>query len=226
MIGIEWLDADGLAGLAPAPGAFARVLVCDLDDPALETHRATPMTDDDLRDEARPGASDRRFFRARRVVLRAFAATCVGVDARDIVIGYDGPGAPRARRPGVFVSAAGRGRVAALAVASAPVGVDVEPCTPAPAPVPEVLHPMERMALESAPEDLRNALFLRFWCAKEAYLKALGEGLTRDPASVAVTLRARDFIVRGAPALAASGLHMASPGGVAHLAACALLRHG
>ena len=224
MIGIEWLGADALAEKRPAQRAFARVLVCDLDDPALDALRATPMTDDDLRDEARPGASDRRLFRARRAVLRAFAAQCAGVEAREIVIGYDGPGAPRVHGLALHVSAAGRGRCAALAVSSAPVGVDIEPCAPAPEPIADVLHAMERVSLSAAPEDLRAALFLRVWCAKEAYLKALGEGLTRDPASVAVTLRARDYLVAGAPPLAASSFHMAAPGGVAHLAACALLQ--
>nr|WP_155073815.1 4'-phosphopantetheinyl transferase superfamily protein [Streptomyces taklimakanensis] len=74
--------------------------------------------------------------------------------------------------------------MAAVAVSTAVVGVDVERlprdetvevCTPA-------LHPGERAELESAPPEGRRELFGRIWTRKEAYLKALGTGLSRDPA--------------------------------------------
>jgi 4'-phosphopantetheinyl transferase len=37
--------------------------------------------------------------------------------------------------------------------------------------------PAETAALESLPDELRQATFLRLWCAKEAALKALGRGI-------------------------------------------------
>jgi 4'-phosphopantetheinyl transferase len=74
--------------------------------------------------------------------------------------------------------------MAAVAVAATVVGVDVERlpreetvevCAPA-------LHPGEQAELESAPSPLRREIFGRLWPRKEAYLKGLGTGLSRDPA--------------------------------------------
>lgn len=68
-----------------------------------------------------------------------------------------------------------------IGVAATPIGVDVEKlpgpetvemCTPA-------FHPAERAELESLPDEARRAAFGQLWTRKEAYLKALGTGLSR-----------------------------------------------
>ncbi|MEU6895974.1 4'-phosphopantetheinyl transferase superfamily protein [Streptomyces sp. NPDC046557] len=73
--------------------------------------------------------------------------------------------------------------MAAVAVSSAVAGIDVERlprdetvdvCTPA-------LHPGEREELENLDVEGRRAAFGRIWTRKEAYLKALGTGLSRGP---------------------------------------------
>jgi len=47
--------------------------------------------------------------------------------------------------------------------------------------------------LRALPKDAQSEALLRFWTAKEAYLKALGTGFSREPATIAVDL---DFRVR------------------------------
>lgn len=75
--------------------------------------------------------------------------------------------------------------LALIGIAAAPVGVDVqklpgaetvELCSPA-------LHPAERTELERLPAHSRRVLFGRLWTRKEAYLKGIGTGLSRDPAA-------------------------------------------
>lgn len=80
----------------------------------------------------------------------------------------------------VHFSATSRGEVAAVALDLSPIGVDVE------APIPSetvrqvvgALHVDERRELE----DHDPGRFAATWTRTEAYLKALGVGLARDPA--------------------------------------------
>lgn len=193
---IEFLSAQDL----PAPGAaanlrtanlprpFACTLIADLRDPrVLPLLRPAPVASD-FRDEARPGASNRAYFLARRAALRSLVGLVADCRAEDVRIGYDGPGAPRVQFPdGVHVSVSGRGALAALAVASAPVGIDIEPVQAGGEIIEDVLHADERAQLASLDGDAKMRHFLRIWTAKEAYLKALGTGLTIDPAHVAIS---------------------------------------
>ncbi|WP_084729465.1 4'-phosphopantetheinyl transferase family protein [Streptacidiphilus neutrinimicus] len=71
-----------------------------------------------------------------------------------------------------------------LAPPSVPIGVDVERLPEARAVRETVttLHPAERAELTAAPGGPSPEAFARVWTRKEAYLKALGTGLGRDPA--------------------------------------------
>lgn len=217
---IAWCRAEDVATLAPAQGVFARALVCDLADPATAGLLTLAPTRQDLRDEARPGASDRTWFRARRSALRAFAARAAGVSPQTVEIGYDAPGAPRVlSQSSLFVSVACRGSLAALAVGSSPLGVDLEPDDGFVEPVDAVLHPSERGA--DAPS------FLRIWTAKEAYLKAAGVGFTRDPSAIAVVARGSAFAIddpAAHAAVACAAWLETRLGGAKVLAACVVLR--
>jgi 4'-phosphopantetheinyl transferase len=61
------------------------------------------------------------------------------------------------------------------------LGVDLESARRKTRPAAELARrfftPAETAALESLPDELRQAAFLRLWCAKEAALKALGRGI-------------------------------------------------
>ncbi|MEW2635797.1 4'-phosphopantetheinyl transferase superfamily protein [Streptomyces sp. NPDC048389] len=86
--------------------------------------------------------------------------------------------------PPVHFSLAHSHGMAVVAVCRTVVGADVERlpraetvevCTPS-------LHPGEQAELEPLDTEERRAAFGRVWTRKEAYLKALGTGLSRDPA--------------------------------------------
>lgn len=185
---IEWLKSGD--EYPPRASAFARIVLLDLErEPPI--HLAP--NDQDLRDLARPGAAPRDYFLRRRLALRALLGASLGADPQEVRIGYDVEGAPRVLSHKAFVSVASRGSIAALAIASSPVGIDLEPLdakNPAPI-VREVLHPRELLALQETHDH-----FLRLWTAKEAYLKAHGAGLVKDPASIEISLKPQRFLAR------------------------------
>ncbi len=124
---------------------------------------------------------------ARRRRLRDFAAYLLGRTAGDVVIHHAPGQRPRVVAPlgsGLVLSSASRGDVAVFGAASSPIGVDVEAVGEAAAIPWLVLHPGERAALEAAPDPA--CAFARLWSLKEAYLKAIGSGLNRDPAQFEV----------------------------------------
>ena len=152
---IEWLDAAAASKAAPARAPFARVLICDLHDPALAPFRAVAPHAGDLSDAHYPGASGRSHFIERRVMLRAFAARCAGAAPDAVRIFYDEHGAPRVGGADVFVSVSSRGGRIALAVASSPVGVDLERVEQAGPVIEDVLGKRERQTLERLSGDAR-----------------------------------------------------------------------
>ena len=83
----------------------------------------------------------------------------------------------------------------ALAVGTAPVGLDIEYVTLL-SDLDDVaayaLGPLERKALEACAPAERSRFFHRCWTRKEAYLKALGCGLSLAPRE-ADTLQIRDW---------------------------------
>lgn len=127
----------------------------------------------------------------RRAALRDLAATALSVPPDRVRIVHREGEAPRLVAPSgrvLHLSGASRGGWAALAAAAGPVGIDIETVEPA-ADLPEkVLHPDEVLALRRLSGHDRPRAFARLWTVKEAYLKALGIGLAREPASFRVRL--------------------------------------
>ncbi len=182
---LAWVDAGRLAA-ADRRAADAFVGLADLDDEALAPSLALAPTDRDLADLRRPLAGPPAHFLKRRAFARALLGAVAGVAPARVAIGHDGAGAPRVLAPegGWFVSVAARGALAAVAVAATPIGVDIEIIEPPREPVWAVLHRRERAGVEAAWGDGEDAPFRDAWVAKEAYLKARGVGLTRDPAAI------------------------------------------
>jgi phosphopantetheinyl transferase len=144
------------------------------------------------RAEAEPLAPNlRSVFLARRRLLRRAVALRLGIAPADVLIAKDAKGAPRmisAREP-IFVSVAARGDLVAIGMSDRPVGVDVEVIEAnAPEPAWNILHPQERDCLSTQGGPAQRESFLALWCAKEAYLKAIGLGLRREPAEIAICL--------------------------------------
>jgi phosphopantetheinyl transferase (holo-ACP synthase) len=124
--------------------------------------------------------------RDRRLLLSDLAARALG---RPVPIRHREGFAPRLPTDDVRVSCAARPGLSAAAIARAPVGVDVEAVDGGEVPL-TMLHPEEAQALAMLARADRPAAFARLWAVKEAYLKALRLGLSREPATFRVTLEA------------------------------------
>ena len=130
-----------------------------------------------------------RWAAGRRALRRLLAeATGLGPGALRLLPDQE-TGRPRlADAPDLRLSLARAGDHLLVALRrDAPVGVDLEPRAAARGlwdAAPWVLSPAERAALAPAPPADRDAACLAAWVAKEAYLKGVGLGLGRDPATL------------------------------------------
>ena len=125
-----------------------------------------------------------------RAALRGILASHLGVAPRDVPLerrchvcgGPHGRPVVRATNVSLHCSLSRTRSHAVAAVGEAALGVDVEWIRPLPdlASLAETFAPAEQAALRALPNDERVAAFFTLWARKEAYLKARGEGLTRD----------------------------------------------
>ncbi|MFE5602983.1 4'-phosphopantetheinyl transferase family protein [Streptomyces coelicoflavus] len=132
-----------------------------------------------------PAAAGRLAFAMSRVVMKhtAGAVLCTAPSALDIA--YLPGGQPTLRGFGgeLWLSLAHTEELIVVAVSRrGPVGVDTESVTRRVSF--EALHeqmctPREAELLAALPADRRAARFLRLWTLKEAYTKALGQGMRR-----------------------------------------------
>ncbi len=135
----------------------------------------------------------------RRVALLDFCSSRLNVAPERLVLTHDASGAPFLLLDGGpsewRVSSSSRENIALFALSREKIGVDVEVLA-AMAPAWNVLHESEKAALAALPQTQQGEAFLRLWTAKEAYLKALGVGLRREPAEICIRPRADGFDVR------------------------------
>jgi 4'-phosphopantetheinyl transferase len=127
---------------------------------------------------------------SRRAALLDFCAETLGVARQRLALGHDSLGAPLLLIDGArgewAVSSSSREDVALFGLArGARIGVDVEIVRPLDPP-DVALHPQERARLAALPEAARAEKFYEIWTVKEAYIKALGVGLRRDPTEIRV----------------------------------------
>lgn len=181
---IEWLDAVGPPSKLPA------VWLLDLDDQSLRRAAlaVAPAAEDIARAASRPPA-ERESVLVRRGLVKLCVASALAVPRDAITIGWTQQGAPHLAPPFARyrLSWAQRRSQLACALALQPIGVDIEIADSGEIPW-KALHPDEAAALRDAAPAERERLFLRIWAANEAYGKALGEGLRREPSGFAVRL--------------------------------------
>lgn len=125
----------------------------------------------------------------RYALARGLVAAALAVPAQDVRLETVKDQPPKVADPvdsGLRLSLASRGPWAAIALAAGPVGVDVEVESEAGEIPWNVLHPRETALLVDEDGMAKARAFARLWSLKEAYLKALGVGLSREPASFAV----------------------------------------
>jgi 4'-phosphopantetheinyl transferase len=136
----------------------------------------------------------RHSFVLTRGALRGLLGRYLHVPPAKIQIAYGSKGKPRLAEPGVAtfnVSHSGGMAVFAFA-AGCEIGVDVEEIRP----LPDMLDiaqrffcPAETAELISVSGNQRERAFFHCWTRKEAYIKALGEGLSVPLDDFQVTLR-------------------------------------
>jgi phosphopantetheinyl transferase len=126
---------------------------------------------------------------ARHRALLGFCSEQLKVSVRRLSLAHDDFGAPLLRLDGAAfpwrISSSSRENVAIFGLARERIGVDVEVSAEI-EPAWNVLHDLEKKALLALPAAARSEEFLRLWTAKEAYLKALGLGLRREPTEISL----------------------------------------
>lgn len=136
---------------------------------------------------------------SRRTRLRNLVVRILDVPPDAVSIAHEPGRPPRLASPrdaGLSLSSSSRDLLAAVAVSAGPVGVDVE-CVQPDAELPwRVLHPDEAAALRRLSSTDQARAFAQIWSAKEAYLKALGVGLSREPHTLAATLVGDGVLLR------------------------------
>ena len=143
---------------------------------------------------------DARAFCFRRAFRRWILARYVGVAPRELAFDAGADGKPfLVGAEGPCFSASCSGEHVLVGVTRArPLGVDVERGDPRLAEREElsrlarrVLSAREQRDFGRMAEDQREPAFLRAWARKEAWLKASGIGLAREPATLHVGLEPR-----------------------------------
>jgi 4'-phosphopantetheinyl transferase len=135
-------------------------------------------------------------FAVSRAMLRIGLSECLGVEPRLVAFRYGRHGKPELAPPfdrsGLrFNASRSRGLGLYALARGRRVGVDIErlrPLLDLDALAERVLSPEERRRLHRLPPIERLAGFFNCWTRKEAYLKAIGTGLTGSPARITVSL--------------------------------------
>jgi 4'-phosphopantetheinyl transferase len=142
-------------------------------------------------------AADRARYVLARGSLRRLLATQLGVSNGRLVFGANAFGKPLLIAPnaGLHFNTSHSGEWILHAFdAHGPVGIDVEAIRPELGNMRDfaiAFSPEERLAIARPPERDRPLAFARTWVRKEAYLKAIGEGMSRSPARISVGNDAR-----------------------------------
>jgi 4'-phosphopantetheinyl transferase len=195
-------------------------------DEGLDTVLAVLSDEERRRSERFRREGDARAFLFRRAFLRRVLAFHTGAEPAELRFARGEFGKPALESPacaGIAFNASSSGEWALVAVAEGRVlGVDVERADERLADPEElsrlarrVLTEAERAALLALLPERRLAGFLRLWTRKEAVLKLLGTGLSREPDTLEVGLEpaeeARTLEVAGQAELVT--LDLAAPAG-------------
>ena len=147
----------------------------------------------------------RNRFRRRRLFLRILLGTYLGIPARDLTFDVSPQG--KLSLPGEpvhFNISDSEGWAVFAFSKNTPLGIDIEfarPLDDLPQLVSRYFSPSEQKALLELPPDLHRAAFYHIWTQKEAFIKAIGLGLSYpldafdvqpDPRQPGAILSARD----------------------------------
>lgn len=187
---IPWITA------RPEPQAGASVWSVDLAAPAWihDTSIALLSPDERVRADRFLRAEDRLRFIASHAALRRLLGSSLGASPAALTFAtlvYGKPVLAGAFAGRMDFSLSHSGSRALIGLANHPIGVDVEHIRP----IPDHLriaqshfHPDEVAALAALPPAAREGGFYACWTRKEAFVKAVGAGLSMPLARFAVSL--------------------------------------
>lgn len=164
------------------------VWAAPLDPPAhaVRRHAALLAPDEHARADRFRFERDRRRFTVARGVLRALLGRYLGTDPRGVAFRYESHGKPaldgEPAAHGIRFNVSHSGEMALYALARGrELGVDVEEVRR----MEDGLKIAERFfseaevaAFRALPDGIRDDAFFNCWTRKEAYIKAVGEGLS------------------------------------------------
>ncbi|MGJ3647007.1 4'-phosphopantetheinyl transferase family protein [Sphingomonas sp. GlSt437] len=185
-----------------------------LDCAAAEVERLKTILS--LPEQARAGrfhfARDRRRFIVRRARLREVLGAAVGIAPQRLTFRVNAFGKPALVESALCFSATHSGEHWAVAVSNVEVGLDIETHKPG-IDHRDIAHglfaPMEVAALTALPDTAAERAFFDIWARKEAFVKALGEGLSYPLDAFTVSHGADARLTRGGEGWAITALSVA-----------------
>ncbi len=157
-----------------------------LQEDQLQDYRKLLSADENERADRFYSDRDRRRFIAARRAMRAILSEYLSVLPQEVAYSYAANGkpelAPCLRESGIKFNLSHSNELALIAVAQGLcVGVDLEFIDPELA-IDEMssafFSPREASMLRALPSERRREAFFKCWTRKEAYIKALGKGLS------------------------------------------------
>ena len=151
----------------------------------------------------------RRRFVVRRGRLRQWLGTQLGIAPGAVPVSITAMGKPFVPGWDRHFSASHSHETMLLACAPVPVGCDIERVQPDfdwRALAERLFAPEERQALAAMPDEAGRIAFFHCWARKEAFVKALGQGLAYPLDAFAVTCTARAELLRGGDGWALTAL--------------------
>lgn len=167
-------------------GTSVDIWVVDLQvkEPTLQRAYDVLSQDESQRSQRFRFAADRRRFVLARAALREVLAQYVKADAKLLQFEYNGYGKPRLAKiqSNIAFNASRSGEKALIACTSGrEVGVDVEAMRrdlEIEDLAKRFFTSAENQKLQSFPADQKYEAFFRCWTCKEAFVKAVGQGLS------------------------------------------------
>lgn len=131
-----------------------------------------------------------------RVLLKELLCCYTRIPANEQKITYSDFGKPRLIGPGVFFNLSRSNGKAALAFCrQQDIGIDLEDTSQlevTPDLVDRVFSPAEKAQLQKLEREEYTQCFFHVWTQKEAYLKAIGMGLSQEMGKVSVSISTSD----------------------------------
>lgn len=171
----------------------------DLAPEQLATLRCVLCEDEVSRLERLCFRRDRDRFIAARGTLRVILSRYLSIDPQQVRFQYGPSGKPTLVTPGqpIEFNVSHSNALALYAVSShGKVGIDVEFSRS----IPELrdiakqfFSPGENRNMAASPAHMKRELFFRYWTRKEAYIKAIGSGLSRPLEEVDVSFGQKEL---------------------------------